>query len=93
MANNRSRYKALERLLTGALSADGCLLLLYLMFAFAGIFWLKLLLAVFSLLLSLAGLALLYLSGELLKRRSLWLSTGFFSVFSVILASLILAFP
>ncbi len=93
MAAKKSRYKELEQLLTRGLIGDGALLLLYLIFAFVGVVWLKILLAICGILLSLAGLGLLYISRELLRPRSLWLSSGFFSVFIVILVSLILAFP
>lgn len=93
MAQNRNRYKEMENLLTKALIADGALFVLYLIFAIAGVIWLKVVLAIFAMLIAVAGLALLYLSKELLKQRSLWLSTGFFAVFITLLASLILAFP
>ena len=93
MAQNRNRYKEMENLLTKGLIADGALFVLYLIFAIAGVIWLKVVLAICAMLIALAGLALLYLSKELLKERSLWLSTGFFAVFITLLASLILAFP
>ncbi len=93
MAQNRNRYKELESMLTKALIADGALFVLYLIFAIAGVIWLKVVLAILAMLLAVAALALLYLSKELLKQRSLWLSTGFFAVFITLLASLILAFP
>ncbi len=93
MGSKRSRYQELAHLLTIALISDGALLLLYLIFAIAGILWLKIILIILSLLLSLGGLALLYISRELLRPRSLWLSSGFLSVFLVVLVSLILAFP
>ncbi len=86
-----NRYKEFEQLLTAGLIADGVLFALYLLLS--GILWLKIVLAVFSVLLSLAGLALLFLTGELLRKRSLWLSTGFFSLLLCLVVSLILAFP
>lgn len=93
MAQKRNRYKEMEKTLTTALIADAVVFLLYLIFAAAGVIWLKVILAIVTILIALAGLALLYFSQELLKKRSLWLSTGFFSIFLCILVSLILAFP
>ncbi len=88
-----NRYKEMERKMTTALISDAALFLLYLVFAGSSVVWGKVICAVATLLISLACLALLYLSQELLKRRSLWLSTGFFSILVCVLASLILAFP
>lgn len=93
MAQKRNRYKELEKMMTAALIADGALFILYLIFAAAGVIWLKVILAISTILIALAGLALLYLSQELLRRRSLWMSTGFLAVFLCIVVSLILAFP
>ena len=93
MGSNRNRYKEMEKNMTVGLIADAALFVLYLIMAAAGVIWLKVILAIFTILIALAGLGLLYLSQELLKQRSLWLSTGFFSIFLCILVSLILAFP
>ena len=38
-------------------------------------------------------LAFLYMSKELLKQRSLWLTSGFFSILLCLTVSLILSFP
>ena len=93
MAPKRNRYKEMEKMMTAGLIANGVLFLLYLIFAIAGVIWLKVILAIFTILLAVTGLTILYLSQELLKQRSLWLSTGFFSIFLCIIVSLILAFP
>ena len=93
MAPKQNRYKEMEKIMTSALITDGVLFLLYLICAAAGVIWLKVLLAIATIVIALAGLAILYLSQELMRRRSLWLTTGFFSVFLCILVSLILAFP
>ncbi len=89
--SKRNRYKQLEQMLTVGLISDGVLFVLYLICA--AIVWLKVVLAVLAILLSLACLAVLYLTKELLRQRSLWLTTGFFSVLLCIVVSLILAFP
>ena len=89
----RNRYKEMEKMITVALIADAVLFLLYLITAGAGVVWMKWLCSILSILLSGAGLAFLYMTKELLKQRSLWLSTGFVAIIVTILASLILAFP
>ncbi len=89
---NRDRYKEFEQRMGIGLLADTLLFVLYLIIA-AKVLWLKILLAVAIGLISIAGLALLYMSKELLRQRSLWLSCGFFSVAVCTLVSIILAFP
>lgn len=89
----RNRYKEMEKMMTALLIIDAVIFLLYLIFAGAGVAWLKWVCGILNLLISGAGLAFLYLSRELLKQRSLWLSTGFFALLVCVLASLILAFP
>ena len=93
MANNRIRYRQLERYMTYALIADAALFLFYLLFAGLGIVWLKVTIAVLAIVLSAACLAYLYLSQELLRRRSLWMTAGAAAVLICILASLLLNFP
>ena len=92
MANNK-RYRDLERYMTIALVASAVIFVLYLIFSAAGVIWLKVITAIFAILLPLLSLALLYLTQELLKQRSLWLTTGFFGVFLCTLVSLIANFP
>ena len=89
----RNRYKEMEKLMTVVLIADGVLFLLYLISAGAGVMWMKWVCGILSILISGAGLAFLYMTKELLKQRSLWLSSGFFAIAVTVLASLILAFP
>ena len=89
----RDRYKEFEAKMTAALLGNTLLFIAYLIAAGAGILWLKILLAVFTLLIPVGALLLLYLSRELLRQRSLWLSCGFFAIAMCTLVSLILAFP
>ena len=93
MAKKRNRYKELEQLMTVALIACAVIFVLYLVCAIAGILWLKIVTAVFAILLCAGGLTFLYLTKELLRQRSLWLTTGFLSVLLCIVVSLILNFP
>ena len=89
----KNRYQEMEQLLTVALIADVVIFALYLIVAGAALGWLKILLAAVTMLMAVAGLAFLFLTQELLKQRSLWLSCGFFSVFICTLVSLILGYP
>ena len=93
MATNRSRYKEMEQLMTTLLISDTIIFILYLIVAGVGILWLKILTAVLAIAVACGCLVLLFLSKELLKPRSLWMSAGFFSVLVCMLVSLILAFP
>ena len=92
MAPN-NRYRQLEKLMTSALIADGVLFLLYLICAACGVIWLKVVLALCVILISGGCLALLYLSKELLRKRSLWMSTAAAAALVCLLFSLILNFP
>ncbi|MBQ8358933.1 MAG: hypothetical protein IJX37_03310 [Oscillospiraceae bacterium] len=90
---NRSRYKDLEQYMTISLIASAADFILYLIFAGTGIIWLKVITAIFAILMPVLCLALLYLTKELLKQRSLWLTAGFFGIFLCTVVSLIANFP
>ena len=93
MANQKNNYQFMEFIYTVALIAAVVLYVIYLIAAGCGIIWLKVLTAVVAILASGGALVLLYLSGELLKQRSLWLSAGFAAVVLCLLVSLILNYP
>jgi len=93
MANKQNRYKIMERYMTYALCADGVGFVLYLLFAGLGIIWLKAILVIFCLLVSGFILAFLYMTRELTKRRSLWITAGALAILICLLFSLILNFP
>ncbi len=90
---NRDRYRNFEKRMTAALLVCVLLFVGYLIAAGAGVLWLKVLLAVVIMAVSAGGLAMLWMSRELTRPRSLWMSCGFFAVIACTLASLILAFP
>ena len=90
---NRSRYKDLEQYMTISLIASAADFILYLIFAGTGIIWLKVITAIFAVLMPVLCLALLYLTKELLKQRSLWLTAAFFGIFLCTVVSLIANFP
>ncbi len=79
--------------MTYALIADGLLFILYLICAGAGIIWLKVILAILAILLSGLCLAWLFVSRELLRPRSLWMSAAAAAVIVCIVFSLILNYP
>ena len=90
---NRSRYKDLEKMMTLLLIASALDFVLYLVFAGAGIVWRKVITAFFAILMPVLCLGFLYMSKELLKQRSLWMSVGFAGIFISTAVSLITRFP
>ena len=93
MARKPNRYKEIERNMTLALCADAGFFILYMIFAGLGIIWLKVILSIVCIVISAFLLWLLYVSQELLKRRSLWITTGAAAILVCLLFSLILNFP
>jgi len=93
MAPKRSRYKEMELAMTVLLLANAVVFILYLIVASVGILWLKAITSVFALILSGLCLVYLYLSKELLRQRSLWLTAGYFGIFLCTLVSLLVNFP
>ncbi len=93
MAKRNNRYKEMERYMTYALLADAVLFVLYLIFAGCGVIWLKVVLAILAICLSGVCLGYLYLSKELLRQRSLWMTACAGAVLACVLFSLILNFP
>lgn len=92
MASGRN-YKDFERRMTPLLLAAAAIFLLFLIVSGAGIVWLKIVTAIVAILLCILCLALLYLSRELLRQRSLWLTAGFGSILLCTVVSLLLSFP
>lgn len=93
MGKNNNRYTQMRQYMTLALLANTGLFVLYLIFAGFGVIWMKAITAILSILLSLCCLAFLYLCQELLRRRSLWMTTAAGALFVCTLASLILNYP
>lgn len=93
MAAKPNRYKEMERYMTYALLADTVAFILYLIVAGNGIIWLKVILTLICL--GISGLLLwfLYTTRELLRQRSLWITTGAAAIVVCLLFSLILNFP
>ena len=93
MAPKNNRYKEMEQMMTALLIFNAIIFVLFLIVSGAGIVWLRVLTAILTLGPSGLCLLFLYLSQELLRQRSLWMTTGFFSLLICTVASLILAFP
>ncbi len=91
--DHAQRYKQMQMYMLCGLIADVGLFLLYLIFAGFGIIWLKVITAILVILLSLACLAFLYVSKELLRPRSLWMSVAASAIVVCLLFSLVLRFP
>ncbi len=89
----QNRYREMERSMTKILLWDFVLFLLYLLFAGIGIIWLKILLSIAIILISGGCLAFLYLSQELFRVRSRWMTAASGSILICLLVSLILSFP
>lgn len=89
----RSRYKDMERGMTILLIASALDFILFLVFAGMGILWLKVITAIFAILMPVLCLSFLFLSRELLKQRSLWITMGFFGILICTIVSLIVNYP
>lgn len=93
MATRRNRYRIMERQMTLVLLANLTLFFLYLLCASAGIVFLKVVFGILSVLIGVLCVGFLRLSGELLKRRSLWMSVSAASLALCTLVSLLLGYP
>lgn len=93
MERNHNRYKELERNLTYAIVTDAVIFVLYLIFAGAGIVWLKVITSILAILLSGLCLYTLYISKELLRQRSLWITAAAAAIILCTIVSLLLNYP
>ena len=91
--SKKSRYKAMETVVTAALCLDTVIFLAYLIFAGCGLVALKITAVVLCILISGAILYFLYITRELLRKRSIWMTLGAACIILCILVSLILNFP
>ena len=94
MAQNRNnKFQQMQWYLTYALIAAAGLFALYLVFAGFGVTWLKVVTAILAILISFGCLAILYMTKELLRPRSLWMTTAAGAIIICLLFSLVLNFP
>ena len=89
----RNRYRALEKLMTEILLGDALVFILFLIFSSKGLNVLRVITATLSILASVLSVGWLSITGELLRRRSFWMVTGFSSIFLCLIISLILKYP
>lgn len=93
MARNNNRYKQMERYMTYAILFSAVMFILFLVGSGSGTVWLKVVSAILSIGVSVLCLAFLYLSRELLRPRSLWITVSAVSIIVCILFSLMLGYP
>ena len=93
MDRKKARYKKMESIITAVLCLDSVIFVAYLIFASIGVVGFKITAAILCFLLSGAVLYFLYLTRELLRKRSLWMTLAAACIIICILASLILKFP
>lgn len=89
----RNRYRELEKKVTLMIAADAAVFVLYLLVAGAGVVALKVITSIVAIIGSLLALGFLFMSGELLKKRSLWMTVAFASVLLCTIVSLVCNFP
>lgn len=93
MNSKQTRYQKMEAIVTGVLCVDALIFIAYLFFAGFGIGVMKAITAIFCLLISGALLYFLYITRELLRKRSIWMTLAAGCIILCLLASLILHFP
>ena len=93
MAKRQNRYRLFERFLTVTLCADTIAFIFYMIFAGLGIVWLKVILTLICFALSGFILWLLYITRELLRKRSFWITVGAGAIAFCLFMSLLLNFP
>lgn len=93
MGRKNNRYLQFERYMTVVLGIALLIFIIFLISSGTGTLWLKVTTAIMNILLTILCLAYMYLTGELLRRRSLWMSTIAAAILICTLFSLILQFP
>lgn len=89
----RSSFRSFERLMTRAILGALAVFVMMLAAAAIGIGWLKWLLAILVMAVSVLGFTILVLKQEHRRRRSHWMLASFASLLACTLASLLLGFP
>ncbi len=93
MAKRNNRYRQFDFIMTRVVIGAVFTFLLYLLSAATGIGWLKSFTAVVAIVGSALCLGYLYLSQELLKKRSLWMTLSFGAIALLTIVSLICKVP
>ena len=89
----RNSYREFESLMIKVILVDIAVFVLYLVFAWKDIAALKVIAAIIAIAGSLLSLAWMFLTGELTRRRSFWMVTGFVCILLCVVVSLLLGYP
>ena len=89
----RNRYRELDRLMTRVLLVDALVFVLFLVFSAKGWAVVRVIAAIVATLASLLSLAWLFITGELVRRRSFWMVCGFSAIFLCLIVPLLLKYP
>lgn len=93
MSAKKTRYKKMEVTMTAVICLDTAIFLAYLIFAGIGLLGLKIITAILSIVISGIILYFLFISKELLRKRSLWMTYSAACILLCIIVSLVLNFP
>ena len=93
MGKRKNRYKQMESIITAILCLDAIVFLVFLILSGLGMTALKAITAILSIALSGFVLYILFITKELLRKRSLWMTLAAGCILLCLLASLILHFP
>lgn len=93
MPRKNNRYLQMRKAMSCVLVADLAVFIVYLIAAGLGVIWLKALSSIIAILTSVLCLAYLYLTQEIFKKRSLWMTAAAGAILICVLYSLALNFP
>ena len=93
MTKRNNRYLQMRKVMSFVLLGDLAVFILYLVGAALGIVWLKTATSIISILVSLLSLGYLFLTQEIFKKRSLWMTVAAAASLFCILYSLALNYP
>ena len=93
MPPRNNRYMQMKKIMTYTLLADSVMFVIYLFAAGFGVMWLKVFTSIITILASTLSLGYLYITQEIFKKRSLWMTAAAGAILFCILYSLILGFP
>ena len=89
----RNSYREFESLMIKVILVDIAVFVLYLVFAWKDIAAMKVITAIIAIAGSLLSLSWMFLTGELTRRRSFWMVTGFVCILLCVVVSLLLGYP
>ena len=92
MRKRNNRYKQMELKMSCVLLAEFIFFVIFLFAAGFGVTWLKVITSIITIIASILCLGFLFLSQELLRRRSLWMTAAAAALLLCTLFSLILGY-